>query len=233
MADMKYSDQMIDDIIGWDAGTWKHALHHWSPVLQQVKERDHCLEIGAHAGGLSLLFALHGANVVCSDLPNPAHLSAPVHNRYEEGRRITYLQANAATLPFKSNSKSLVGCKSVLGSAARDGNFAVAESAVAEAHRVLKPGGYFLFAENLSGSRMHSFLRKKFVPWAKHYYYFNTGEFDRLLSPFAEASYDTRGFAALLGRSEGQRRVLAQLDSVIRPLIPRSWRYLIYGLARK
>jgi SAM-dependent methyltransferase len=202
-------------------------------VIASFSTGDYAVEIGARAGGLSLLFALNGVRTFCTDIDDPYRHSGSVHDKYEESRYISYIIADATNLPFGAGKISLVGSKSVLGSIARDGQFARAQRAVNEAHRVLQPGGVFIFAENLRASRLHRALRRKFVPWAKHYYYFSPPELDKLLSGFSEVKYFTRGLTALAGRSERQRRALAKFDRVIHPLTPRGWRYLAYGYARK
>ncbi|MCB0786041.1 MAG: hypothetical protein KDC02_17775, partial [Flavobacteriales bacterium] len=43
----------------------------------------------------------------------------------------------------------------------------------------------------------------------------------------------TTGLWANLGRSEGQRDLLARLDAFWCPLVPGSWHTVLYGAARK
>lgn len=231
---MKPEDRkIVNDIIVWDTATWSQALDYWKPLIERFGSNDLAVEIGARAGGLSLFFALNGMRSLSTDLSNPAIHGKPVHNKYEVGNNITYLVADATSLPLKAETVSVVGMKSVLGSIGRDNNLAKARQAVSEAHRILKPGGLLLFAENLTASFLHMALRKKFVPWAEHYHYFSLTQLDDLFRQFSHFNYATRGFMALMGRNETQRRILACVDRIIHPLTPRKWRYVAYGFARK
>ncbi len=98
---------------------------------------------------------------------------------------------------------------------------------------MLKPGGVLLFAENLAGTRLHRWIRKRFVAW-DHYWRYLTMPVDRdLLNGFTVLGSRSFGLMANLGRSERQRALLASGDALVAPLIPTSWKYVLSVAARK
>ena len=60
----------------WDTVNWSRAVSFWN-LEDKVRAfgTPECLDIGARGGGLSLLLATCGANVVCSDLTSPGRIS--------------------------------------------------------------------------------------------------------------------------------------------------------------
>ncbi|MCB0814017.1 MAG: hypothetical protein KDB87_12775, partial [Flavobacteriales bacterium] len=54
-----------------------------------------------------------------------------------------------------------------------------------------------------------------------------------LFAPFDRLYVRTTGLWANLGRSEGQRDLLARLDAFWCPLVPSSWHTVLYGAAHK
>jgi SAM-dependent methyltransferase len=105
--------------------------------------------------------------------------------------------------------------------------------AIREMHRVLKPGGVLLFAENLHGSPVHGLLRRRFVSWSSYWRYLDPVSDRDLFAPFQRLEEGSTGFIANLGRTERQRDVLARFDALIMPLIPRKLRTIWYGAAIK
>jgi ubiquinone/menaquinone biosynthesis C-methylase UbiE len=195
--------------------------------------RSSVLEIGARRGGVSLYFALRGAaNVVCSDLHGPEPIAREVHRRHGVEGQIVYLGADATRLPFVDNSFDVVVSKSVLGGIGSHSHRDHVEAALAEVHRVLRPGGWFCFAENLDGTAWHRLSRRVCTSWGRRWYYFELAEFRQLLNQFDDIHFATHGFLGVLGRSEKQRCLLGRLDDMIAPLLPRSQHYLVYGVAR-
>jgi len=188
------------------------------------------LGIGEREGGLSLWLASKGIDVVCTDLhPFPPATKA-LHDRYGVGSRITYAQADATALGFPDGAFDIVFFKSVIGAL---GTKEKQRTAIAEMHRVLAPGGVLLFAENLQGTVLHQWLRKHFVAWDNYWRYLHPLHDRDLFAPFAAVKDGTTGILANLGRSEGQRDLLARADAVLSPLVPVGQRTIWYGAALK
>lgn len=102
-----------------------------------------------------------------------------------------------------------------------------------EMHRVLKPGGVLLFAENLAGTRMHRWLRKRFVAWDNNWRYLSWPAERELFAPFAKLDVRTTGLLANLGRSEAQSDLLARCDGLLCRAVPARWHTVVYGVATK
>jgi hypothetical protein len=110
----------------------------------------------------------------------------------------------------------------------------VLPQAIASMLRALRPGGRLLFAENLIGSPMHKYLCSKFISWGNTWRYLTIDEMRDLLRNFSDVKFSTTGVLGTFGRSESQRRALAAVDrAALNTLVPRSWHYIIYGVATK
>jgi ubiquinone/menaquinone biosynthesis C-methylase UbiE len=219
----------LEAIFEWDVATWSRSLSLWERHLPAELAGSRALEVGARNGGLSLYLAERGATVVCSDLTDPEQRARPNHERWGVVDRIEYRVADTTALPFEDESFELVAFKSVLGALST----ADAQGrAMAELRRVLRPGGRLLWAENLAASRLHRLLRRR-LPWASYWRYPSLAEWQEWTEAFADCELATAGISAALGRSEGQRRLLARLDRVLERLAPRTWRYAVFGVARK
>lgn len=219
----------LEAIFEWDVATWSQSLALWERHLPASLEGSHALELGARNGGLSLYLAESGATVVCSDLTDPQERAQPRHERWGVAGRIDYRVADATDLPFDEDSFELVAFKSVLGA------LSTAERqsrAIAEIRRVLRPGGWLLWAENLPASRLHRLLRRRFAPWASYWRYPSLAEWQAWTAGFSECHLATAGITAALGRSERQRRLLARVDAKLEAVSPRGWRYAVFGVAR-
>ena len=227
-------DRRVDaDIIQWDINTWKYGLTFWG---QRIGNLDNKLglEVGSRDGGLSLFLALKGCRVVCSDLRGPTARARELHRDYGVGDRVSYEGIDVKEIPFPDEHFDLVILKSTLGAlGSGDGTLKAQRDAISEIHRVLKREGQFLFAENMRGSPMHVFLRRHFVPWGRNWHYFTGEQIGDLLSGFTTVDLSFRGFAAALGRREWQRGLLHGVDGVLLPLLPRAFRYVVFGCAVK
>jgi len=223
----------IKDIIGWDVKNWSKCLEFWEKYLPDGFQYEKALELGAHNGGISLWLAGKAQNVICSDIDDPSQATYNLHKKYGVDKKISYQNIDATSIPFE-NEFDLICFKSILGGIGRNNNIEKQKQSINEIYKALKPGGIFLFAENLKASPLHIFFRKLFIKWGSEWRYIRISEMVNLTSGFSEYKYKTIGFMGTFGRTETQRRVLSILDSYIfNFIIPKSWRYIITGIARK
>jgi len=228
---MQNHKEFFKDIIQWDIKTWSKALPFWEKNVA-IKTEMRALAIGEREGGLSLWLALKGVNVVCTDYNDFPQKTSQLHKRYKVSDRIYYEKGvDLADLSkFQENSFDLVVFKSVLGALSKKTK---QQKAFKEMRRVLKPGGAVLFAENSKGSKLHSVLRKKFIKWNSYWRYIDYKRDQDLFDGFTSVKLTTLGFTAAFGRSEKQRKTLATFDSVIHPILPPSFNYVIFGVLTK
>jgi len=221
------------DFIEWDVRNWSAALDFWLAHTTQNISKCDALELGSRNGGLSLWMALQGARVVSSDVALPTETASRSHQARGVSHLIQYEAIDATRIPYTAKF-DVVLFKSMLGAVGKFGGRAGQAQAIKEMHKALKPGGELFFAENLVGSPLHQFLRRKFVRWGTSWRYVSVAEMEEFLSPFTKVQYRTLGFAGAFGRSELQRNVLAVFDTkALNYAIPERWRYIIVGVAKK
>ncbi len=114
-----------------------------------------------------------GFNVPFYNIEKVSHLYAlePSKDLYELGEKIllktniksTFLNTTAEIIPLPDNSVDTVVSTWVLCSVHKP------ESVLNEIHRILKPGGRFIFVEHgLSSNRIYSCIQKIVTPISKH-----------------------------------------------------------------
>lgn len=225
--------QIINDIVEWDVTNWSKALLYWQENLESDNSKSlKCLELGGRRGGPSLWLALNGHTVICSDLENPESHAKILHDKYASENLISYEAINALEVPY-SEQFDVVIFKSIIGGISRSGNDSHKKQIIDNCYKALKPGGKLIFAENLESSFLHTFARKKFVKWGAEWNYLKYSELNSLFHPFTSLKYETNGFFGAFGRTEKQRQLLGKLDNGIRFLVPKSKRYIVYGVAVK
>jgi len=229
---MTLTKNLTKDIIEWDVENWKHALFLWNQHLSNLDGPLTCLELGGRKGGCSLWLANAGHHVICSDITNPEKEARKLHDTYTLRGKIAYQAINAIEIPYEDHFDVIV-LKSIIGGVSHSGQDALQQVLLDQCYKALKPGGKLMYAENLCASKFHQFMRKKFVSWGDRWNYVQYKNVPQLFSKFPKHEYATRGFFGTFGRSEAQRNLLAKMDGIIQPILPKSMCYLVYGVAQK
>ncbi len=188
------------------------------------------MTFGEREGGLSLWLASQGADVVCTDYNEFPETTQELHKKYGLSEKISYAKEDITQISAPDNTYDIVMFKSVIGGL---GSIERQEQAISELYRILKPGGYLLFAENLEATKLHTVVRKKFTNWSGYWCYPKYHQTNKLLDRFSVVEYKSHGFFATFGRSEKQRRILGSIDRSISPIIPGSWKYILFAAAQK
>jgi SAM-dependent methyltransferase len=217
------------DVFQWDVRSWSRALPLWRGQLRHPPGSP-ALAIGERDGGLSVLLAQSGYRTWCTDVDPPRESARALHRAHGLEALVTYDVQDATALGYADGTFDVVAFKSVIGAL---GSKDRQRSAVLEMLRVLRPGGVLLFAENLEATRLHRRLRRRFVRWDRNWRYLSVTADRDLLDGFERVDARTCGLLANLGRSERHRGLLARLDTVLAPLVPSSWHYIVYGVAFK
>ena len=225
------ADDLTRDVVGWDVATWAVAVEYWENELGATDRQLTCLEVGAGPGGPSLLLALKGHKVLCSNWQGTQAQAQPLHDKYP-GLDISYQDIDITEIPF-TEQFDLIVFKSVLGGLAPYGKSS--KSAMREIHRALKPNGRLLFAENMRGTVFHRLAR-----WAAYrlrkasWRFMPVSEMHEHLEPFDSYELRTTGVLALFGVTEPQRNTLARADrALFNRIVPASGQYVAYGVATK
>lgn len=221
------TDKELNDILQWDVKNWKNALSFWQAHFD-IKPGMKVLALGEREGGISIFFAKLGCEVVCTDYREyvPEKMRE-LHESYGLQDKITYKKVDMSAIEYEDNHFDIVVFKSVLGVLADKG---LQDRSMSEIHRVLKQSGALLFAENSAGTKLHQYLRKKYVGWAQRWRYISLNEVKEWSKLFANAFIKSYGTLSIFGRSEKQRKILAAVDWSIHPVVPRRCKYIIFGV---
>ena len=224
-------DDLARSIIAWDVRNWSRAIPFWQRHLDATSRQPRrALALGERGGGLSLWLARQGIPVVCTDLGVSFDSARALHQRHGVAHLVTYEDQDATDITYADGAFDIVIWKSMLGALrTRDRQ----ERALENIHRVLAPGGSAMFAENLVGSALHQRLRARFVRWDSTWRYLDLTRDRTLFDAFDMVHLMTWGVFGTMGRSERQRHALGGLDSLISPLVPSAWRYIVFGIAQK
>lgn len=226
-----------DDIIGWDIVNWSKSFDFWDTHLDIKDKGYQCLELGARQGGLSLWLALNNNQVICSDVSytdqqHELDKTIALHKNHGCENNITYESIDASNIPYE-NHFDLVVFKSVLGGVSIGSEKRLEQQAIDSIYNSLKPGGKVVFIENLEGSFLHMYARKKFVGWGSKWHYLKLDELVNLFSAYKDLTYKTVGFLGAFGKTEGQRQFLGKVDTFFEKLLPKNNRYIMIGIAEK
>jgi ubiquinone/menaquinone biosynthesis C-methylase UbiE len=232
---MDWSDisqkSVVGDIVEWDIANWGRALQFWEESLPTTLDGQQVLTLGERNGGLSLMYALLGAQVTCTDYGGPTAAARELHERYGVQDRIQYVDIDATQIALPDQSFDIVGFKSMLGALQ---TWDRQQSAVTEMRRVLKPGGKLYFAENLRASPLHRVVRwiiqgDSWLNWR----YVTPDELRTLYGDMAQFDMTTFGFASIFARWEIGRGMLHYFDRTVNPVVPESWNYVAFCVTTK
>lgn len=223
--------RFLSDVYEWDSQNWSKSFEVWKPILKSEKKLK-CLEIGSRRGGLSLLMASLGHDVTCSDLADPTKIASPLHERYQLKDQIHYTTVNLTDLKFKEEFDVIV-FKSVFGGVVRNEDLELAKKIALQLNNALKPGGSVLFAENSSGSLIHRIARKYFRRWGCSWSYFSLNQYREIFQNFNTVQLETYGFWSAFAIGNKTRVLLSYLDQLTCPFIPKSKKYIVFGVAQK
>lgn len=146
---------------------WYHAFDHpiallraenairapW--ILSHLQQNQKILDIGCGAGFLANELAQKGHHVFGIDL---SLQSLEIAKKYDKTQRVEYKYANAYCLPFENQSFDVVCALDVLEHVHEP------QLLIAEASRVLKPGGLFFF-HTFNRNILSYLLVIKLVEW--------------------------------------------------------------------
>lgn len=222
-------ESLLTEIIRWDVRNWSEPILYWNQRVDWSGVQQ-CLEIGGREGGLSLWMAKKGKHVVCSDVIDVQQAAKEHHQRYGVDSLIRYEYVDATNIPYE-NHFDLVAFKSTLGAIV---DKEAQRTAIHQIHKALKPGGLFLFAENLVASPLHMLARRRFAAWSSAWRYVTVSEMREFMAPFASVETRTTGVLGTFGRNEWQRRLLGGVDqALLKRVTPARWQYIVYGIAKK
>jgi sarcosine/dimethylglycine N-methyltransferase len=127
--------------------------------LAPIRAEDRVLDIGAGLGGPArLLASARGCHVVCLEQSSDYCAGARLLNRLTGlDDRVEVQEGNALDMPFPDSSFDVVWMQNV------GANISDKAGLYAEIHRVLKPGGYFVFQEVAAGEGGPLYFP---LPWA-------------------------------------------------------------------
>ena len=221
------------DIVEWDLRNWSRAIDFWDEnnILNNDVHGKKVLDIGGRNGGLSLYWALKGAEVECTDINEAGFERArTLHRKYGVDSQINYHVLDALAL-HDDNKYDIITFKSVLGGIGRDNNYGNQCLAMQNIHKALKPGGWVVFVENLTGTFVHMWLRRK-VRHRNSWRYITLDEVFQLTKQYKFINYRT--FGLLGGVMPGfMGNITSVVDSRCDMVLPDKWKYIVSVVAQK
>tara|TARA_B100001540_G_C15640327_1_gene566266 strand:- start:90 stop:794 length:705 start_codon:yes stop_codon:yes gene_type:complete len=228
-----FDNETKRDIIEWDIYNWSRAISFWESFELEISSEKKVLELGSRNGGLSLYYALKGAEVICSDVNGPSKKAEQKHIKHNVLSNVKYEKIDALNINYSSFFDVII-FKSVLGGIGRNDNINNQKKAIDQIYKALKKGGKLLFVENLSASQLHKIIRNKFITWSKAWRYISEEEMIVFLNQFSTFQLKTFGFLGTFGRTEAQKTILGILDKYFfEKILPTRMNYIITGVAIK
>jgi hypothetical protein len=239
----KTKSLLIKECIGWDCVNWGQSIKYFEQHVDFNKvEKALELGIGYVGGGYSLYLESRDIQVISSDYKGVSDKVQSIHKPYEFSNLFEYKTIDATKIPYK-NEFDLVIFKSILGGIARNNNIKLAEQVINEIFLSLKTNGALVFAENITASSLHMYLRNKF--WygkdgkdgkdEKGWKYLSIEELHSMISTkFDNYKYITKGYLGCFGRSESQKRLLGYIDKyLLDNIISEDSKYILFGVCKK
>lgn len=110
-------------VVQWDVKNWSRAMSLWEKELSDNLAGKKVLDIGGGGGGLSIFFALKGAEVLCTDLTLDRKEEAQRNfERWGVSDKIRYEQLDVTKMSFKQEFDVIV-FKSVMGGVGWNDNY--------------------------------------------------------------------------------------------------------------
>ena len=225
--------EIIKDIVEWDLRNWSRAIDFWteSNIFNNDLHGKKVLDIGGRNGGLSLYWALKEAEVDCTDISEGGFEKARMlYRKYGVESQIQYHVLDALNL-HNQNKYDITTFKSVLGGIGRNNNYDNQHLAMQNIYRALKPGGFLVFAENLTGTFVHMWLRRN-VRHMNSWRYITLDEVFQLTKQYKSINYRT--FGLLGGAMPGfMGNITSVVDSRCDMVLPDKWKYIVSVVAQK
>ncbi len=230
----KSQKELIKAITEWDIKNWWRAIKFWEDTHQfNNMEGKKVLDIGGRNGGLSLYWALKGAEVTCSDISESSlEIAKKLHKKYGLDKEIHYEIIDATKIPYEG-AFDIICFKSVLGGVGYDDNFASQKQMIDNIYKALSRNGKLCFCENLTASPMHQYARKKFTNWGSRWRYINYEEIAILTSKFSKVETESFGFLGVFGRTQWLSTILGGMDSFIDRWVKTEHRYIVSCVCEK
>jgi SAM-dependent methyltransferase len=222
-------------VFEWDTESWSKAFELWDEALKNITPGK-ALELGGRRGGPSLYLASKGFDVLCTDI-NKDFLdqARAFHQKEDVSDRVKYESLDALNIHYE-NEFDVVILKYILGGIDRDNKYYKKshKKILKQIHKALKPGGYFLFAENLKRSKLHLTAREKLRKWVNTWRYLDHRDLDDYFEPFSKVKIKRSGFAGAFGLNESMKNAFGKIDGLLlNSITPKSWKYIAYGYAKK
>jgi len=224
---------ILSEVVEWDVKNWGRAIGFWEKDIPENLEGKKVLDIGGRNGGLSLYWALKGANVLCSDIDSDGFSKAQkLHEQYGVSENIRYEVIDVTKMLFHEEF-DIITFKSVWGGVGRDGHYEKQEIMLENIYNALVPKGRLYFAENLIASPFHQWARKKFIKWGDSWRYISVPEVKKLTGKFSSFDYWCGGVFGCFGRNKELSSFLGNADCVFDRFFKPETKYIISGICKK
>lgn len=223
---------ILKDCVAWDCYNWSRAISYWN--IENVEGKK-ALGLGERGGGLSLFFSNKGASVICSDYQwigtALQEKAVALHERYGVNSNMQYEDIDATNIPYE-NEFDIIFFKSILGGIGRNHQDESIKKVFSEIYKALKPEGELYFVENLEGSILLRFFRKRFSSaYKKGWNYLKLNDIEKYKGEFKVISIGTFGYLACISPNETIRNILGRVDLILEKIFKH--RYIVSCVLKK